>query len=101
MKNSAWTGAIITGLLACRQETPVATQPTPAPVEPAWHASFKRTFRDMDEAHGAMRIREPDAPKAGSPAPDFELTDPSGGKSVRLSSFIGKSPVVLIFGSHT
>lgn len=40
-------------------------------------------------------------PRKGSPAPDFELFDVLGGKSVRLSSFRGKKPVALIFGSFT
>jgi peroxiredoxin len=42
------------------------------------------------------------APKVGEQAPDFELTyvaEPD--KTVRLSSFIGKKPVALIFGSCT
>ena len=41
------------------------------------------------------------SPKVGDPAPDFELHDPSGEKSVRLSSFFGKRPVALVFGSYT
>lgn len=39
--------------------------------------------------------------KVGGAAPDFTLKDPSGKKEVTLSSFAGKQPVVLIFGSHT
>jgi hypothetical protein len=45
--------------------------------------------------------RLPDRLNAGDPAPDFSLPDPSGKKEVRLSSFQGKKPVVLIFGSCT
>jgi hypothetical protein len=41
------------------------------------------------------------APKAGDLAPDFTLYDISGTKSVTLSHFRGKTPVVLIFGSYT
>ena len=41
------------------------------------------------------------APKAGDPAPDFELHDVSGEHSVRLSDFQGQKPVALIFGSFT
>jgi peroxiredoxin len=41
------------------------------------------------------------APKAGDIAPDFELLDPSGQDSVRLSDFRGKKPVALSFGSYT
>jgi peroxiredoxin Q/BCP len=35
-------------------------------------------------------------PRAGDPAPDFELPD-AGGALVRLSDFRGKAPVVLFF----
>mgnify|MGYP001824618708 CR=1 FL=1 len=41
------------------------------------------------------------APKAGDPAPDFELCDVDGEQSVRLSDFQGKVPVALVFGSFT
>jgi len=41
--------------------------------------------------------------KLGDPAPDFELSRLGGkeNETVRLSSFKGKQPVVLIFGSYT
>ena len=39
--------------------------------------------------------------KTGDPAPDFTLSDSAGKIEVKLSSFQGKKPVVLIFGSHT
>jgi len=41
------------------------------------------------------------SPKVGDLAPDFELEDPRGEKSIRLSSFFGKRPVALVFGSYT
>lgn len=41
------------------------------------------------------------APKVGELAPDFELQDPSGATTVRLSDFRGKRPVALVFGSYT
>ncbi len=62
---------------------------------------FQRTFKTQREATEAMRQREPSAPKAGDAAPDFELSDPEGKRTVRLSSFKGKAPVVLLFGSYT
>src|SRR5436190_3490446 len=37
----------------------------------------------------------------GQPAPDFALKALDGGATVRLSSFRGKQPVVLVFGSYT
>ena len=34
-------------------------------------------------------------------APDFELDTPDKKRTVRLSDFVGKRPVVLVFGSYT
>ncbi len=45
--------------------------------------------------------RKPDTLRVGDPAPDFTLPDPTGKSTVTLSSFRGKKPVVLIFGSYT
>jgi len=42
-----------------------------------------------------------DGPPVGSLAPDFDLEPPEGGTRVRLSSWRGKRPVALIFGSYT
>ena len=39
--------------------------------------------------------------KVGDRAPDFELKTTDGSSAVRLSSFQGQKPVVLIFGSYT
>ena len=44
---------------------------------------------------------DPNTPQVGDLATDFELFDPSGEKSFRLSDFKGKRPVVLLFGSYT
>jgi len=41
------------------------------------------------------------APRAGDMAPDFTLYDIEGKNSVTLSSFRGKKPVALVFGSYT
>jgi hypothetical protein len=51
-----------------------------------------------------LRFREDKvtlAPRAGDPAPDFELPRRGSFERVRLSSFAGKRPVALIFGSYT
>jgi len=61
------------------------------------------------EAQGRRRGgqgRAPDTLRQGQAAPDFELKllDKDGKTSdetVKLSSFEGKKPVVLIFGSYT
>ena len=39
--------------------------------------------------------------KVGDPAPDFTLSSPDGKTTMALSSFRGKKPVVLVFGSFT
>ena len=41
------------------------------------------------------------APRVGELAPDFELRDTNGENPLRLSTHIGKRPVVLVFGSFT
>ena len=41
------------------------------------------------------------APRAGDVAPDFELPVVGEKRTIRLSSFAGKRPVALIFGSWT
>jgi len=48
-----------------------------------------------------QRGGDPKSPKVGELAPDFELQDPEGNVSVRLSDFRGKRPVALVFGSYT
>lgn len=40
-------------------------------------------------------------PLPGEMAPDFELRSPDGEKTIKLSAFKGKKPVVLIFGCFT
>jgi peroxiredoxin len=48
-----------------------------------------------------QKKHDTNAPKVGDLAPDFELTDASGEKQVRLSDFRGRQPVALVFGSFT
>ena len=48
-----------------------------------------------------MAERETLAPAVGTEAPDSELLPLKGGERVRLSSFRGRKPVALIFGSYT
>jgi hypothetical protein len=45
--------------------------------------------------------RHADRLKVGDAAPDFTLPDLSGKKTITLSSYRDKKPVVLIFGSFT
>jgi peroxiredoxin len=55
----------------------------------------------MKEVQGWQKNNNPNVPKVGEMAPDFELTDVTGTQTVRLSDFRGKRPVVLLFGSFT
>ena len=45
-------------------------------------------------------LRRPTKLRVGDPAPDFKLKRMDGG-AVRLASFRGQRPVVLVFGSYT
>lgn len=58
-------------------------------------ANFASIAEFLDDAHANFNA---ELPKVGELAPDFELRSPDGLKAVRLSSFRGKKPVVLIFG---
>jgi hypothetical protein len=62
---------------------------------------MNRTIQDRAAARAWRERHEPDAPRVGDQAPDFELSDPSGSMSERLSNFRGERPVVLVFGSFT
>jgi hypothetical protein len=45
--------------------------------------------------------KRPSAPAVGAAAPDFTLKTKDGKSSVTLSSFRGKKPVAIVFGSYT
>lgn len=49
----------------------------------------------------AQKKVDANAPRAGDLAPDFTLHEIEGKDSVTLSSFRGKKPVALVFGSYT
>ena len=63
--------------------------------------NYKAAYYQMTEVFGWQKKNNPNAPKVGEMAPDFELTDITGTQTVRLSDFRGKRPVVLLFGSFT
>ena len=60
-----------------------------------------KTIQNRSEARQWHETYDPLAPKVGDVAPDFELCDLHGENPVRLSSFRGRKPVALIFGSFT
>jgi peroxiredoxin len=60
-----------------------------------------KLIKHRNEAKAWQRQYDPQAPKVGDLAPEFELRDSNGENLVRLSDFKGKKPVGLIFGSFT
>jgi tetratricopeptide (TPR) repeat protein len=63
-------------------------------------ASQERSIADRLRQQAEAKSASP-GPKRNEMAPDFTLPDAVTGKELTLSSFHGKSPVVLIFGSYT
>jgi hypothetical protein len=55
----------------------------------------------LREAIEAVIERDETGPKAGEPAREFSLKRLGSDERVRLSSFQGKQPVALVFGSYT
>jgi hypothetical protein len=53
------------------------------------------------DARPAAQMPRQGTLKVGDLAPDFELTVRGGEQKVRLSSFRGRRPVALVFGSYT
>lgn len=60
-----------------------------------------RTVKSPRDGMGLIRARSTNCPRVGEMAPDFTLKTADGKRSVTLSSFRGKRPVVLVFGSFT
>jgi len=61
-----------------------------------------KTVSDARFGMGMQMARRGNFPKLGERAPDFELERLHGnGETLRLSSFRGETPVVLVFGSFT
>ena len=62
---------------------------------------MSETKTNREEAINWQKQYNAQAPKVGDIAPDFELLDVNGENPVRLSNFLGKKPVALVFGSLT
>ena len=60
-----------------------------------------RTVADSAAGYALIEERRRNHPEVGERSPDFELPVPDHQQTVRLSSFRGARPVVLIFGSLT
>ena len=59
------------------------------------------TLKNRQNARAWQLKYDQKAPKVGELAPDFELRDINGENPIQLSSYQGKKPVILIFGSFT
>ena len=59
------------------------------------------TFGQQRPGRRSGDLRAPDTLRVGDAAPDFKLKTKDGSREVTLSSFKGKRPVVLVFGSFT
>ena len=59
------------------------------------------TLKNRHEATIWQKKFDPQAPKVGDLAPDFELYGIGGEERVRLSEFRQHKPVALVFGSFT
>jgi hypothetical protein len=55
----------------------------------------------LHEVVEALKARDDMGPKVGEPAPDFCLKRLGSEERVRLSSFQGRQPVAMVFGSYT
>jgi len=64
-------------------------------------AAGRRSRSNKRHERRLSRAREAMAPKVGAVAPNFTLRTTDGKQKHRLSSFKGKRPVALIFGSYT
>lgn len=62
---------------------------------------MSETLAQMRKERAWQARFEPQAPRPGDLAPDFELQDADGENPVRLSDFRGQKPVALVFGSYT
>lgn len=82
--------------------------PHPDSLPPERWEKMQRTGETREQYEAMVRersLRDRTAPKAGEPAPDFEIErlTPAGkrsGEMFRLSSTRGR-PVALVFGSYT
>ncbi len=63
--------------------------------------NYKAIYWRHKEVSVWQHENNPNVPKIGALAPDFELSDSTGTNTIRLSDLRGEKPVVLLFGSFT
>lgn len=62
---------------------------------------MSETITNRTEASAWQQHYDAQAPRVGDVAPDFELLDVNGKNPVRLSDYLSRKPVALVFGSFT
>jgi hypothetical protein len=90
-------GLLAAGAVVGDDTKPPEVAPPPRPAVP----KFKGGRPGEINTPAAKGERQTDRLKVGDDAPDFTLPTLDGQTEVRLSSFRGKKPVVLIFASYT
>jgi len=70
-------------------------------IKTLWESRNAEVSFEVREAVESVIGRDEMGPKVGQPAVDFDLKMMGSQERVRLSSFKGKRPVPLIFGSYT
>ncbi len=93
--------ALFVALSAAAQDKPRTEDGDAGKGNPPKDPYAGKTVRDGRDGMGLLRHRERAVPKVGQLAPDFALKTPDGKRTIKLSSFRGKRPVVLVFGSLT
>lgn len=86
--------------LTARADELAAVQSEPFDA-PAVDPFAGRTSMSRADAFALIRTRLHNAPRLGDLAPPFELKTADGQETIRLQDYLGKKPVVLIFGSMT
>lgn len=79
--------------VAQQPAAPESKDRPPGPFGPGQRMSPEERAKFMAERQGRL--------KPGDPAPDFRLKVRGGEQVIQLSSFRGKKPVALVFGSYT
>ena len=93
---------VVAAVFTCVTLQGAEPKPKADPAPPGGTDNFAgKTVKDRATGYKLIAARRKNVPKVGEMAPDFELKTADGKRSVKLSSFRGKQPVVLIFGSFT
>lgn len=88
---------IIDGMRKVLKASPVGT----VSIKELWELQRHDVPPDVRNAIDAVVARDEMGPRVGQPVVDFSLKRMGSEERVQLSSFRGKRPVALVFGSYT